>query len=59
MLIRRVPAGAAALLFPATAGHDARGDFFNAWNQAEPERRVRDCAVAGYICGTDGRPLEH
>ncbi|MCZ7457889.1 DUF1996 domain-containing protein [Streptomyces sp. WMMC940] len=39
-------------------GHTFHGDFFNAWNQAELERRVRDCIVAGYICGTDGRPIE-
>lgn len=38
-------------------GYTFHGDFINAWDQAELERRVRDCIVAGYICGTDGRPI--
>ncbi|HEY0637492.1 MAG TPA: DUF1996 domain-containing protein [Pseudonocardiaceae bacterium] len=39
-------------------GYTFHGDFMNAWNQAELERRVRDCIVAGYICGTNGVPIQ-
>ncbi|MGP3981607.1 DUF1996 domain-containing protein [Streptomyces sp. KR80] len=39
-------------------GYTFHGDFFNAWDSAELRRRVTDCINAGYICGTDGRPIE-
>ncbi|MGP3952430.1 DUF1996 domain-containing protein [Streptomyces sp. 7N604] len=39
-------------------GYTFHGDFFNAWDAAELGRRVTDCINAGYICGTDGRPIE-
>lgn len=37
-------------------GYTFHGDFMNAWDQAELERRVRDCVNAGYICGAGGSP---
>ncbi|MFS8101835.1 DUF1996 domain-containing protein [Lentzea alba] len=37
-------------------GYTFHGDFMNAWEPAELERRVRNCINAGYICGTDGNP---
>ncbi|WP_165984349.1 DUF1996 domain-containing protein [Streptomyces sp. YIM 98790] len=37
-------------------GHTMHGDFFNAWPEAEMERRVRDCINPVIKCGTDGRP---
>ena len=37
-------------------GYTFHGDFMNAWDQAELERRVRNCINAGYICGVDGNP---
>ncbi len=39
-------------------GYTFHGDFFNAWKQPELERRVRDCINAGYICGTNGVPIQ-
>ena len=39
-------------------GYTFHGDFINAWDQAELERRVRDCINAGYICGTNGTPIQ-
>jgi hypothetical protein len=39
-------------------GYTFHGDFFNAWKQPELERRVRNCINAGYICGTDGNPIQ-
>ena len=38
------------------AGYTMHGDFFNAWPQAEMERRVRDCIRPIIKCGADGRP---
>jgi hypothetical protein len=38
-------------------GWTFHGDFFNAWDQGELERRVRDCINAGFICGNDGVPI--
>jgi hypothetical protein len=38
-------------------GYTFHGDFINAWDQAALEQRVRDCIVAGYKCGADGRPI--
>jgi hypothetical protein len=37
-------------------GYTFHGDFMNAWDPAELERRVRNCINAGYICGVDGNP---
>ncbi|MFI6099104.1 DUF1996 domain-containing protein [Lentzea sp. NPDC051213] len=37
-------------------GYTFHGDFMNAWEPAELERRVRNCINAGYICGVDGNP---
>ncbi|NKE56627.1 DUF1996 domain-containing protein [Lentzea sp. PSKA42] len=37
-------------------GYTFHGDFMNAWEPTELERRVRNCINAGYICGTDGNP---
>ncbi|WP_314618927.1 DUF1996 domain-containing protein [Streptomyces stackebrandtii] len=39
-------------------GYTFHGDFFNAWDEGELRRRVADCINAGYICGTDGRPIQ-
>ncbi|MCK2241245.1 MULTISPECIES: DUF1996 domain-containing protein [unclassified Crossiella] len=39
-------------------GFTFHGDFFNAWQGPELQRRVRDCINAGYICGTDGKPVQ-
>ncbi|GIH10756.1 hypothetical protein Rhe02_88230 [Rhizocola hellebori] len=38
-------------------GYTFHGDFWNVWDQAELERRVRNCINAGYICGNDGCPI--
>ncbi len=37
-------------------GYTFHGDFMNAWDPAELQRRVANCINAGYICGTDGNP---
>jgi hypothetical protein len=39
-------------------GYTFHGDFFNAWPAAELQRRVTNCINAGYICGTDGNPIQ-
>jgi len=39
-------------------GYTFHGDFFNAWDAAELQRRVNNCIRAGYICGTDGNPIQ-
>ncbi|MBO4206905.1 DUF1996 domain-containing protein [Micromonospora echinofusca] len=39
-------------------GYTFHGDFFNAWDAAELQRRVTNCIVAGYICGNDGNPIQ-
>ena len=38
-------------------GYTFHGDFWNVWDQAELERRVRNCINAGFICGNDGCPI--
>jgi hypothetical protein len=38
-------------------GYTFHGDFFNAWDARELQRRVTNCINAGYICGTDGNPI--
>ena len=38
-------------------GYTFHGDFINAWDQPELERRVRNCVNAGRICGTNGNPI--
>ncbi|GAA3011798.1 DUF1996 domain-containing protein [Streptosporangium longisporum] len=37
-------------------GFTMHGDFFNAWPEAEMERRVRDCIRPIVKCGADGTP---
>lgn len=37
-------------------GYTFHGDFMNAWDPSELQRRVRNCINAGYICGVDGNP---
>ncbi|MFI6803271.1 hypothetical protein [Streptosporangium canum] len=37
-------------------GFTMHGDFFNAWPEAEMERRVRDCIRPIIKCGADGHP---
>lgn len=37
-------------------GYTFHGDFMNAWDPAELQRRVSDCINAGYICGVGGTP---
>jgi len=37
-------------------GFTMHGDFFNAWPEAEMERRVRDCIRPIIKCGTNGHP---
>lgn len=39
-------------------GYTFHGDFINAWDPAELQRRVGNCINAGYICGTDGDPID-
>ncbi|MFG2194124.1 DUF1996 domain-containing protein [Streptomyces sp. NPDC048639] len=39
-------------------GYTFHGDFFNAWDENELKRRVTTCINGGYICGTDGNPIE-
>lgn len=39
-------------------GYTFHGDFFNAWNQNELQRRVTTCINGGYVCGTDGNPIQ-
>jgi hypothetical protein len=38
------------------AGFTMHGDFFNAWPEAEMERRVRDCIRPKIKCGVNGTP---
>jgi hypothetical protein len=38
-------------------GYTFHGDFMNAWNPAELERRMRDCIRVYRICGTNGNPI--
>jgi len=38
-------------------GWTFHGDFWNVWDQAELQRRVRTCINGGFICGTDGCPV--
>ncbi|MFC0110015.1 DUF1996 domain-containing protein [Kibdelosporangium aridum] len=38
-------------------GFTFHGDFMNAWDPAELERRMRDCIRAQRICGTNGNPI--
>lgn len=37
-------------------GYTFHGDFMNAWDQAELQRRVTNCLNTGRKCGTDGNP---
>jgi hypothetical protein len=37
-------------------GYTFHGDWMNAWEPGEFERRMNTCVRGGYICGTDGRP---
>jgi Domain of unknown function (DUF1996) len=37
-------------------GYTFHGDFMNAWDPEELERRVRDCINPSRTCGTDGNP---
>ncbi|WP_291411939.1 hypothetical protein [Actinophytocola sp.] len=39
-------------------GYTFHGDFMNAWDPGELQRRVTNCVNAGYICGTDGDPID-
>lgn len=39
-------------------GYTFHGDFFNAWNASELQRRVSTCINGGYICGNDGNPIQ-
>jgi hypothetical protein len=39
-------------------GYTFHGDFINAWDEQALADRVRQCVVAGYVCGNDGRPIE-
>ncbi|OLB77093.1 MAG: hypothetical protein AUI14_17260 [Actinobacteria bacterium 13_2_20CM_2_71_6] len=38
-------------------GWTFHGDFWNVWDQAELQRRVKTCINGGFICGTDGCPI--
>jgi hypothetical protein len=38
-------------------GYTFHGDFMNAWNPAELERRMQNCIRAQRICGTSGIPI--
>ncbi|WP_436499941.1 DUF1996 domain-containing protein [Actinokineospora sp. HUAS TT18] len=39
-------------------GYTFHGDFFNAWDPGELQRRVDTCVRGGYVCGTDGNPIQ-
>jgi hypothetical protein len=39
-------------------GYTFHGDFLNAWDPGELQRRVDNCIKAGYVCGTDGIPIQ-
>lgn len=39
-------------------GYTFHGDFMNAWDPAELQRRVSNCVNAGFICGTNGIPID-
>lgn len=39
-------------------GYTFHGDFMNAWDAGELQRRVDNCIRAGFICGTDGNPIQ-
>lgn len=39
-------------------GYTFHGDFFNAWDTAELQRRVTNCINAGFKCGADGNPIQ-
>ncbi|MGY0236274.1 DUF1996 domain-containing protein [Longispora urticae] len=38
-------------------GYTFHGDFFNAWDAVQLQRRVTNCVNAGYVCGNDGNPI--
>ncbi|GAA0375883.1 hypothetical protein Acor_73220 [Acrocarpospora corrugata] len=44
----------AAFRLSSGPGYTMHGDFFNAWPEAELERRVRDCIRPKVKCGPDG-----
>ncbi|WP_405142429.1 DUF1996 domain-containing protein [Sphaerisporangium sp. NBC_01403] len=46
----------AAFRLASGPGYTMHGDFFNAWPEAEMERRVRDCIRPIVKCGADGTP---
>ncbi|WP_439655849.1 DUF1996 domain-containing protein [Lentzea sp. HUAS TT2] len=37
-------------------GYTFHGDFMNAWDPVELQRRVANCINAGYVCGVGGNP---
>ncbi|MCW2642311.1 MAG: hypothetical protein JWP76_4617 [Dactylosporangium sp.] len=39
-----------------TGEYTLHGDWINAWDPKEFERRMNNCIRAGYVCGTDGNP---
>ncbi|TCM38282.1 uncharacterized protein DUF1996 [Kribbella sp. VKM Ac-2568] len=45
-------------LVTTAPGYPFHGDFLNAWDPAELQRRVDNYIKAGYICGTDGKPSQ-
>ena len=38
-------------------GYTFHGDFMNAWDQNELQRRMNNCINPGRICGNDGNPI--
>ncbi|MEV1288023.1 DUF1996 domain-containing protein [Micromonospora sp. NPDC049679] len=38
-------------------GYTFHGDWINAWEPNEFERRMNTCIRAGYVCGTNGNPI--
>jgi hypothetical protein len=45
-------------LVTTAPGYTFHGDFLNAWDPAELQRRIDNCIKAGYICGTNGNPIQ-
>lgn len=39
-------------------GYTFHGDFMNAWDPAELDRRIRNCINADLKCGTNGDPID-
>jgi hypothetical protein len=54
LVVYYVSRGGSGMTLASGTAYTAHGDFFNAWDQAQLERLVRNCLNAGRNCGTGG-----